>query len=50
MKAGQSVEGLNMVTGALAKARQTESRTYEAELYESRANYFCAGCGGGGTG
>ena len=33
MKAGQSVEGLKMVTGALAKARQTESRTYEAELH-----------------
>jgi predicted ATPase len=33
MKEGQSVEGLKMVTGALAKARQTESRTYEAELH-----------------
>jgi predicted ATPase len=33
MKAGQSVEGLKMVTGALAKARQTKSRTYEAELH-----------------
>jgi predicted ATPase len=32
-KAGQGVEGLNVVTDALAKARQTESRTYEAELY-----------------
>lgn len=32
-KAGHSVEGLNVVTDALAKARQTESRTYEAELY-----------------
>jgi len=32
-KTGQTVEGLNMVTAALAKARQTESRTYEAELH-----------------
>ena len=32
-KAGQSVDGLNVVTDALAKARQTESRTYEAELH-----------------
>jgi predicted ATPase/class 3 adenylate cyclase len=32
-KTGQTVEGLNVVTAALAKAHQTQSRTYEAELY-----------------
>ncbi|HEV8325950.1 MAG TPA: hypothetical protein VGQ08_00580, partial [Nitrospiraceae bacterium] len=32
-KTGQRVEGLNVVADALAKARQTESRTYEAELH-----------------
>jgi class 3 adenylate cyclase/predicted ATPase len=32
-KAGQTVEGLNVVNEALARARQTEARQYEAELH-----------------
>jgi class 3 adenylate cyclase/predicted ATPase len=32
-KTGQSFEGLNVVTEALAKVQQTGSRIYEAELY-----------------
>jgi len=40
MKAGQSVEGLNTVTGAIAKASRTQSRTYEAELYRIKGELF----------
>ena len=32
-KAGQTVEGLNVVAEALARAHQTECRYYEAELH-----------------
>jgi predicted ATPase len=32
-KTGQTVEGLNVITDALARATQTECRFYEAELY-----------------
>jgi predicted ATPase/class 3 adenylate cyclase len=39
-KAGQSVQGLNVVTGALAKTGQTESGTYEAELHRIKGELF----------
>jgi predicted ATPase len=36
--AGQSAEGINVVSGALATAHQTECRYYEAELYRIKGD------------
>jgi class 3 adenylate cyclase/predicted ATPase len=45
MKAGQTVEGLNVVTDALATAQRTECRYYEAELHRIKGELLLAQAG-----
>ena len=41
-KAGQTVEGLNVVTEALARAHQSGARHYDAELYRIKGELLLA--------